>query len=605
LQVDTSGTISVSGVTANGNTADGAQINNSYGTKSLTISNSTFGSTATLASLYIASNPNEPAAFQRASAGNGGLGLVVNSKGAVTLNGVTADYNYFDGARLQVVDTGTITVGSAATPSHFNHNSGNGIQAESESGAVTLNSVVATDNGYSGAVLGQLSSNVVTTGNYTITGGTFSNNGGQTYHPSAYGYDGLNVKTNGNISVDGITANGNAQSGASLNTNNGNASNTGTVTVTNSTFGATKSIFRDGSTYAVDPRTWGNGSHGLEIVSGGVVSLDTVTANFNGSAYQNNGSNGISVSNTAAGGIALANVTADFNYNSGASLISAYDLDVTNSNFSYNRLYGIMTDGGANQNFTDTNANFNGLVGLLLTALDMGGHGYGYPNSPSGGVTLSGVTAHDNGKGDANNLAPGIATSLSSTFTCSNVNSFDNGEDDMITCASGGSSGGDFSSGGEAFVGGEDFSNDGLFTGTSSFTRNISTGDGQNVDLSCGAGLNGFNLNRSDNQVFLPCSSMGGEQSNSVMITIKSNSDLPAPFEPRYTFITGMDVKVASPLTGDMVISFAIPSGMSGSNFIVLFWDGSKWVEISGYQTADDLFNVNTTQAGLYVLVTR
>lgn len=594
LQVITSGTITVEGVTANGNTADGAQMNNSYGTKPLTISNSTFGSTATLASLYVASAPNDPAASLRASAGNGELGLKVDSKGVVTLNGVTADYNYLDGARLQVVDTGTITVGSAATPSHFNHNSGNGIQAESESGAVTLNSVVATDNGYSGAVLGQLSSNVVTTGNYTITGGTFSNNGGQTYHPSAYAYDGLNVKTNGNISVDGITANGNAQSGASLNTNNGNASNTGTVTVTNSTFGTATSIFRDGSTYAVDPRTWGNGAHGLEIVSGGLVSLDTVTANFNGSAYQNAGSNGISVSNTAAGGIALANVTADFNYNSGASLISAYDLDVTNSNFSYNRLYGIMTDGGANQNFTDTNANFNGYVGLLLTALDMGGHGYGYPNSPSGGVTLSGVTAHDNGKSDANNPAPGIATSLSSTFTCSNVNSFDNGEDDHITCASG--SGG---SGGSGSGSGGATEENGIIT--------YEVAGGQNVTLSCTAGLVGYQVKAPGylDSAFLPCDSLSENQAQIAAVVMVSENELPGGLVAgvsQYEFVSALEVQLSAPLTGSMRVNFDIPAGLQGSNFTILHWNGISWDELGGYAN-NGQFSVDTNQGGIFVLV--
>lgn len=593
LQVDTSGTVSISGVTANGNTADGAQINNSSGTKPLTISNSTFGSTATLASLYIVSSPNDPAASLRTSAGNGGLGLQVNSKGVMTLNGVSADYNYFDGAQLNAADTGTITVGSVATPSHFNHNSGNGIQAESESGAVTLNSVVATDNGYSGAVLGQLSSIVVTTGNYTITGGTFSNNGGQTYHPSAYAYDGLNVKTNGNISVDGITANGNAQFGASLNTNNNNNTNTGTVTVTNSTFGATQSIFRDGSTYDADHRTWGNGSHGLVIVSGGLVSLDTVTANYNGSAYQNAGGNGINVENIAAGGIALANVIADFNYNSGASLTSAYDLDVTDSAFNHNGYFGVYTDGGANQNFTNTNANYNGFSGLFLTAFDSGGHGYGYPNSPSGGVTLSGVTAHDNGL-DPSNLMAGIDTSLSSTFTCSSVNSTNNGLPDAILC-SGGSGG----SGGSGSGSGGATEENGIIT--------YEVAGGQNVTLSCTAGLVGYQVKAPGylDSAFLPCDSLSENQAQIAAVVMVSENELPGGLVAgvsQYEFVSALEVQLSAPLTGSMRVNFDIPAGLQGSNFTILHWNGISWDELGGYAN-NGQFSVDTNQGGIFVLV--
>ena len=85
---------------------------------------------------------------------------------------------------------------------------------------------------------------------------------------------------------------------------------------------------------------------------------------------------------------------------------------MTDSAFNYNGTFGVFTDGGANQNFTNTNANYNGFSGLFLTAVDNKSLGYGYPNSPSGGVTLSGVTAHDNGLAPSNLMA-GIDTSLS------------------------------------------------------------------------------------------------------------------------------------------------------------------------------------------------
>lgn len=593
LYVRTNGTINVSGVTANGNTGDGAEIKNGEGTKDLTISNSTFGSTTMLTSLSYPPTPT-----QRLLAGNGGEGLLVYSKGALTLNSVIADYNRANG--LNTYAEGTLTIGqtSPTSPvSSFSHNGMDGILASSAGGAVILSSVLATDNGYHGAELGS----GFDTGNYTISGGTFSNNGGQTYHTDSYSYDGLNVRTNGNIILDGVTANGNSHNGAYLNTNNGNVANTGTVTVTNSTFGIATSIFRDGITYDADPRKWGNGLNGLQIVSGGLASLDTVTASYNGSAWQSSGS-GIDAVNIAAGGIDLNNVSANYNYANGASLTSANDLDVAGSTFNNNGYFGVYTDGGGNQNFINTNANYNLFSGIYLTAYDNYSLGYGFPNSPTGTVTLSSVTTHDNGL-DPNNFMAGIDSTLAGPFTCSGVSSTNNGLADTITCTGGGTST-DTSTGtsvvaetidGPGFVGS-------AFIGLPS--ELIILEDGGQADLACNGASNGIvvKLKVPEHRVFVPCGSLNSAQANSITMTMLDAADLPAAVVDPYTFLQGMEVSFASPLAASMVVSFLIPEGMEFANLAILYWDGSQWVDLGGYQTSDGLFNISSENSGIYVL---
>ena len=552
LYVNTDGTISISGVTANGNTGTGARIQNDYGTKPLTISDSTFGTTKLLSALTY-----PPAAADRALAGNGGEGLLVYSKGALTLNSVIADYNRANGLSGGVGGSGTLTIGKtgpSSPASSFSHNGMDGIKTESAGGAVTLNSVLATDNGQHGAELG----GATETGNYTITGGTFSNNGGQTYHTNDYAYDGLNVKTSGNIAVSSVTASGNARNGASLDTVYG--SKTGTVTVTNSTFGSAPSIFSDPTgNKDADPRKWGNGGMGLEIKSGGATSLNTVTANYNGSAWlAKNFGPGVAVTTDAA--ISLNTVTANYNYESGLKFSGA---------------------------------------------------------APS--VTLNTVTAHDNGL-TSSPKSPGLSgsdlTASSLAVICTSNSITNNGAADTITCTSSGGSGspgggelgGSGSGGGETPPsGGDDWENDPAFPEDhGAFIKNVEVSGGESVDLSCGGGTGGYNLDLAGNQVSLPCGSLSGDgEGTSASLSLQPGAQLPAAVDRQFSYVTALEVKLSAPLKGDMLVSFALPAGAKASSFSILFWDGSKWIDLGGFESGNGLFNVKTTQGGIYVLVSK
>ena len=42
---------------------------------------------------------------------------------------------------------------------------------------------------------------------------------------------------------------------------------------------------------------------------------------------------------------------------------------------------------------------------------------------------------------------------------------------------------------------------------------------------------------------------------------------------------------------------------METSNFAVMFWDGTKWVEVPGGSVVNGAFIITVTQPGIYVLV--
>lgn len=82
-------------------------------------------------------------------------------------------------------------------------------------------------------------------------------------------------------------------------------------------------------------------------------------------------------------------------------------------------------------------------------------------------------------------------------------------------------------------------------------------------------------------------------------------AQLPAVIDSQYSFVAGLEVKLSAPLKGNMLVSFALPAGAKASNFSILFWDGSKWIDLGGFESANGLFNVKTTQGGIYVLVSK
>jgi hypothetical protein len=193
-----------------------------------------------------------------------GYGLQVIAQGDVFVDDVTAMDNYLFGAHLEGQN---VSVTGSLTGSLFNNNgtgtgktpTGKGLEIIS-AGEVTLANVQANNNQLFGA-------NIQATSTVKITNSFFSGN--KSYVCSCgkatnYGY-GLQVTTNGPVTLDGVTANDNNLFGASISGPD--------VTVTNSSFN--------------NNGAGGNGS-GLSITTSGQVTLNNVTAN-------NNGLNGVAV----------------------------------------------------------------------------------------------------------------------------------------------------------------------------------------------------------------------------------------------------------------------------------------------------------------------
>lgn len=135
----------------------------------------------------------------------------------------------------------------------------------------------------------------------------------------------------------------------------------------------------------------------------------------------------------------------------------------------------------------------------------------------------------------------------------------------------------------------------------------ISVEDGKSVDLDCDGSSSGINIKLEvpGHHVYVLCGSLNSAQKNSIVLTVLDAASLPSPVVDPYTFLQGMEVSLNSPLVGSMIISFLVPEGMEFGNLAILYWDGSQWIDLGGYQTSDGLFNVSSSNDGIYVFVTK
>jgi hypothetical protein len=149
LQVLSEGTVTLNGITANGNTGMGADINNS----SVTFTNR----------LLVLSS----AGRNFFSDNSGSIGLFMQTSGAVTLAGITASHNGMEGIHL----TGATTLLVSNTKTEFNASSGLFAWI---SGSITLNGMLSFSNGVTFGGDGvTLASD---TGKVTILNSTFTAN---------------------------------------------------------------------------------------------------------------------------------------------------------------------------------------------------------------------------------------------------------------------------------------------------------------------------------------------------------------------------------------------------------------------------------------------
>lgn len=189
-----------------------------------------------------------------------GYGLTVVSKDAIDLDTVTANDNFLWGASLTAA--GDVTIANSSFNANTTASTGfiddTGLLVTS-GGNVSIFNSHADNNRLIGATIKAV-------GDVSISGSTFSGNRGTLVDSAGnttfYGY-GLQVITDGNISLNGVTASNNNLFGAHLEAGQD-------ITIAGSDF----SNNTTGSATAVEGR-------GLEVIAGGNVFLDTVTLNNN------------------------------------------------------------------------------------------------------------------------------------------------------------------------------------------------------------------------------------------------------------------------------------------------------------------------------------
>lgn len=363
--------------------------------------------------------------------GNGALyGLGIQSNGVISLSNITASNN--TGRGVYIVHTGTtetVTTKPITISGYLiaNDNSSYGVEIQTYN-QVTLNNVTAKDNGSTGVYIDQNHASSVTPTNITIKGvNTITGNG----------HIGLDIDSLGTLLLNSINASGNSSTGAKLYTNNPNATGTITLTGTNifSSNAAGVDISANGAVTinnvtSSDNTSAGvfinntnlgtsmpkfvkftgtnvfsdNGSVGLEILTYGVVTINSVTAN-------DNNSNGVTINNSGASTPAHVTITGknQFNLNTLNGLYVQSKGNITISNLT------------AYENGS-SGANLSNNTGTSTTKVTITGVNSFTENTDSGlfintlgTVVLSKITADGNGGSGA---LINIASGGSITLTC-------------------------------------------------------------------------------------------------------------------------------------------------------------------------------------------
>jgi hypothetical protein len=298
---------------------------------------------------------------------NGDTGLEIYASGAVTLTNVDAAGNGAFGAYINNMYAATpANVSLLSTLAYwtnrFGDNAYQGLYIVSK-GAVVLNKLDASGNDSDGVFIDNWQYATLPA-NVTINTGWYNSNGG----------DGLTIRTKGTVLVNGLEASYNDDHGASIN-NDDDATGTKSVTINKSTFNS-------------------NHSNGFQVGSHGNIILNNITASDNlddGSGaylYNLGGTGTVTVLNT------LGANTFNNNANHGLWIASDLAVQITGVTASFNGLgYGIYVDNDEGTNapvtLTKTTTNYNSWDGVYITS--------------DGAVTLNSAVSMFNGVGDAGN----------------------------------------------------------------------------------------------------------------------------------------------------------------------------------------------------------
>ena len=300
----------------------------------------------------------------------GGYGLQIKSIGNVTLNHIVANGNV-SGVLVDAANgkPTTITMLGTLGQNEIRNNAQYGLGL-SAIGAITVRDTVVDTSGYAGATINNTSSlnSPITLSNLDISNiGTL---GGFWF--------GLDVQTNGVVSLTNVNVHGNINQGARA-LNNTSAAIPG-VTIIGGGF----SDNADG--------------YGLYIQSKGSVTLSNFSANNNW------GESGVWVS--TLGNITINNISASENSKSGlvldttggtAGSISISAPANATARFENNNFYGVFITSPGTATLSNINCNANGLGGLNIN------NNFGPANTPRN-VTLTNISSRYNSGGDGVNI---------------------------------------------------------------------------------------------------------------------------------------------------------------------------------------------------------
>jgi hypothetical protein len=414
LSVQTTGNITLNNVDVVNNTTlfSGARLDNESGTGNVTVNDSTFNNNTGV-------TPN---------------GLTIISKGTVTLKNVTANGNSGYGVYIENHNAATPKAVTINGTNHFSYNGWDGLRVKTK-GAITLNNITAMGNTQGhGAYLDNCSFNYTTdvctygvANGVTIKGSNnFSNNG----------HDGLRVFSGGVITVSNITANGNgthaSRPTATSATDNFDAGGKGALL---HNFGAStpKNIVISGTNTFNN-----NASAGLLALGWGSVTVNNITANSNGcnltyeindtycagaylegqrgitqtgyGRFENNTKTGFYVYALGTGAVTLNNLYVDNNGDVGADIDAFGNVTLNGINTFNNNDWGLNIGSDGVITLNNITANGNLLNGAYI---------YNASSATPKAVTIKGVNNfNDNGYNGINISSSGAITM--SNFTANN-----------------------------------------------------------------------------------------------------------------------------------------------------------------------------------------
>ncbi|NPV76444.1 MAG: hypothetical protein HPY59_08705 [Anaerolineae bacterium] len=395
LSVTARGAILAADIEANRNTLDGLYLNNEFYGSPVTLLRTLRGSEASGngnrgAMIYslgavtvqnlVASNNGAQGLFIDSAdsyqsvlvhdysifAGNGAHGIYIQTKGPITLRYAYAYNNgagdgqydnvYLDNQVASALSYASILLYSC----DFNGADGNGLYVESD-GAITLFNVSANGNALNGA---WLVNNTGYSGVSVFPVGLVATNN---YNDN--GLTGLIITTKGTVYLQGVRAYGNGKSateqgdGAAINTASGY-----------------------GGVILLDANFSGNDGYGLRVNAGGAIIWTTGHANSN-----SNGA-GAYLKNDAVlpAAVTLTNVKSESNALDGIQVLSKGFVTIIGE-------LSAANNGGDGYDINNTGG--YGVTLVAYTSWSDGNAGYGFQAVSSGAISLTGLSAWNNGLG--------------------------------------------------------------------------------------------------------------------------------------------------------------------------------------------------------------